>query len=276
MADLKNAEKRKLERLLVMGGGYVADFTDRRFAEFVADSVNRNIYDDKYSERGNSKANRLRAFWSIEPEPLVGKLLGDILDYLVSESWLKADADLLPDCRATVERLLAGSTVPDVGELAKIVDERDLEVVARAVREAIDKNEPVLGLDRLHTFATKFLRALCERHGLATGRDEPLNSIFGKYVKKLRDEGQLQSKMTASLLKSMFVPFEDFNKVRNDHSLAHDNQLLNHDEAVLIFHHVTSSLRFIKHLEDKLQKQIAVQALANAKDAPPFDDDIPF
>jgi len=44
-----------------MGAGYVLDFSNRTFAEFVADSTGRNIYDPKYDNAGGSKANRLRA-----------------------------------------------------------------------------------------------------------------------------------------------------------------------------------------------------------------------
>ena len=33
MADLSSIERRKLERLLRMGGGYVLDFSDRTFGE---------------------------------------------------------------------------------------------------------------------------------------------------------------------------------------------------------------------------------------------------
>ena len=62
MADLKTLEKRQYEDLLGMSGGYVLDFTNRSFADLFRDSVGINIYDAKYSIRGDSKANRLRAF----------------------------------------------------------------------------------------------------------------------------------------------------------------------------------------------------------------------
>jgi hypothetical protein len=45
MADLTILEKRQLERLLQMGGGYVLNFSNRTLQEFVTDSVARHIYD---------------------------------------------------------------------------------------------------------------------------------------------------------------------------------------------------------------------------------------
>ena len=49
MSDLTNLEKRQFERLFQMGGGYVLDFSNRTFAEFVSDSVARDIYDARYA-----------------------------------------------------------------------------------------------------------------------------------------------------------------------------------------------------------------------------------
>lgn len=56
MADLTNIEKRQFERVLKMGGGHVLDFSNRTFAEFVADSVERDIYDARYAYASGSKA----------------------------------------------------------------------------------------------------------------------------------------------------------------------------------------------------------------------------
>ena len=44
MSDLTNTEKRKFEQFLGMGTGYVLDFSNRTFAEFVQDSTGRNIF----------------------------------------------------------------------------------------------------------------------------------------------------------------------------------------------------------------------------------------
>jgi hypothetical protein len=71
MSNLTNSEKRTLEKFLDMGSGYVLNFSDRTFAEFVADSTSRNIFDLRYNYKSGSKANRLRAFWTIEDNQVV-------------------------------------------------------------------------------------------------------------------------------------------------------------------------------------------------------------
>lgn len=62
MSDLTMMEKRKLERALGMGSGYVPDFSNRTFEEFILESVGIEIYDEKYDYASGSKANRMRAF----------------------------------------------------------------------------------------------------------------------------------------------------------------------------------------------------------------------
>jgi hypothetical protein len=81
MSDLTFAERRKFEQLLGMSSGYVLDFTNRTFAEFVLDSTGHEIFDSRYEYASGSKANRLRAFWQKESNSVVGKLMGDMLDY---------------------------------------------------------------------------------------------------------------------------------------------------------------------------------------------------
>ncbi len=56
----------RLEKALRMGDGYILNFSNKTFADFVAHSIGVNIYDEKYTNGSGSKANRLRAFWELE------------------------------------------------------------------------------------------------------------------------------------------------------------------------------------------------------------------
>lgn len=49
MSGLTRTEKTKLERLFEMGGGYVLDFSNPKFADFLADSVGLNLWEEKYN-----------------------------------------------------------------------------------------------------------------------------------------------------------------------------------------------------------------------------------
>jgi len=94
------------------------------------------------------------------------------------------------------------------------------------------------------------VRVVCEQNGIVVSRDKALHSLFGEYVKKLRDDGVLESEMTVRILKSSISVLEAFNDVRNNRSLAHDNPILNYEESLLIFNHVASLIRFLRALDD--------------------------
>src|SRR5260370_3256476 len=100
MSQLTFAEKRKFEPLFGLSSGYVSDFANRTFAEFVTDSTGRNIYACRYDNASGSKAHRLRMFWQKEDNRVVGKLMSDMLDYL-GETGLRIET-----CRLIVQRLL--------------------------------------------------------------------------------------------------------------------------------------------------------------------------
>jgi len=264
MSDLSFTEKRQLESLLDMGGGYVLDFTDRTFQEFVVDAVSRDIDDPRY---GNlSKAKRLRTFWAKEPNHIVGKLIAELVKYA---ELLDRDWDLIEDCRRIANRLLLSAPVPEIDAISPNADGRDFEALAKSVRQAIEINEPESGLDRLHTYVVKYVRVLCETHGIDTPRDKPLHSLFGEYVKSLNREGLLESEMSERILRSSVSTLEAFNKVRNEKSFAHDNALLNFEESLLIFNHVCASIRFIRSLE---AKEHEVQCKEQVRES----DEIPF
>jgi hypothetical protein len=275
MSDLSAIEKRKLERLFQMGGGYVLDFSNNTLDEFFIETIARSLYDSKYNYgSSSSKANQMRGFWTEESNPVVAKLLSHLIDYAESEHHSN-DVQLIADCRKIVSRLRTSHPVAELDAIATIGREHDLDVVAQAVSDLIEKNDLVAGLDRLHTFATGYLRSLCEGRGLATERGKPLHSLFGEYVRSLREAGHLESRMTVAILKGMNAPLDAFNDVRNNQSLAHDNTLLNHDEAMLIFNHVTSSLRFLRDLDKRMKRREKATA-AKASQKATLDDDIPF
>jgi hypothetical protein len=71
--------------------------------------------------------------------------------------------------------------------------------------------------------------------------------------------------------------FDAFNDTRNNQTLAHDNQLLDHEESLLIFNHVCAVVRFVRANEQRLDEQAKADAKAAAKAAAASEfDDIPF
>jgi hypothetical protein len=250
MSDLTPKERRVLEAFLGMSSGYVLTFNDRTYARFFSEEVDRNIDDPRFRIQSGSKAWRMRSFWDQEENWVVAKCLTALLGFAHDEAWAAVKNEtLVTGYQNVITRISARQTVADLGAITSESDDRNFDAVAKAAREAIEKNQPETGLDRLHTFVVKFFRKLCDDHGLQLDRNVPLNGLVGAYVKLTKEQGKIGSEMTERILKSSIAHFEAFNHVRNNHSMAHDNVILGYDEALLIFNHVASTVRYIKALE---------------------------
>lgn len=253
MSDLTAIEKLKLEKLFGMGTGYVLDFFNNTLREFVHDSTGRDLYNENgfYAVKGTSKANRLREFWKMERNPLVGKLLRDLLDYCKHRNVATDDEALFAECQRIADRLCSGAPVEEVKAIAATSTDRSFNAAAKAARDCIERNEPEAGLGHLHTFMVWFVRDLCEKRGITYAKDTALHALFGQYLKHVRAAGLIESDMTDRILKSCIGTLEAFNDVRNNKSLAHANSILNYDEASIVFSHVASAVRFLQALERK-------------------------
>ncbi|MEG4227533.1 abortive infection family protein [Microcoleus sp. N9_B2] len=276
MSDLSSIEKVKLEKMFEMEGGYVLDFSNRTFQEFIIENTNLDISDDKYDYASGSKANRLKAFWVKEANYIVGKLISALLEYWKTKKLInhieisQAEQALFDDCYTIAERLKQDRIVENIDAIQAYSNEKEFSVLAKSIRESIQNNEPEVALDRLHTYMVKYTKKLCDKHGISYDKNKPLHSLFGEYVNYLRQHRFIESQMTEKILKHSTKILEDFNHVRNHKSLAHDNPILNYHESVLIFNNVSSAIKFIEAIEAE-QSEVDEQDEVQAK-----WDEIPF
>jgi hypothetical protein len=252
MSSLTSRDRRCLEPFFNMSGGWALNFSDRTFAEFFQEYVGLNIDQEKYRFKGTSKANRMRAFWELEPDQTVVRALEGLIQWGEEFQCLPDDAQQRAAVEAVMARLKLSNPVPEADAFTASVNALDFTAAAKHIRAAIEANEPATALDRVHVFLMKFLRTLCEQRGITVSRDKPLHSLMGEYIKHLRAAGDLESEMTERILKTSISNLEAMNTVRNDQSLAHDNPMLNHDEAVLIVSHIGGLVRFLKTIEAKI------------------------
>lgn len=96
--DIKNnivkfeiQEKKILEKFLGMDSGSVLNFSNRTFSEFFMENFKINIYDDKYADRGDSKAKRLTTFWEKESNSLVADSIGKMIEWWESDSLINEE-----------------------------------------------------------------------------------------------------------------------------------------------------------------------------------------
>jgi len=148
MSSLNMREKRVLEDFLGMGGGYVLNFSDRSFGEFVHETVDIEIHSDEYSIHGSSKAKKLRAFWEVESDYLVGRLLNALIDYAqeTAREPTEEAKKLAERAREIASRLLAGGpSLDDLKQKAKSLDANHLAEQIRRMEDSVE-TDPSLAI----------------------------------------------------------------------------------------------------------------------------------
>lgn len=254
MVQIKRTELRRFDDVFGMGSGYVLDFSDRTMSEWFEDELGVDIDDERYRQRGTSKANRLRCFIETEPAPVVARMLRKLWDYREAKGWasygreealIAADKTWLFDL---IHRLEGDAAAPATDALETFARDETLEELVQAIRRDADAGKPGAALDRLHTYCMKKFSHLLATRGSIPDREEPLHSRVGKYVKLLEAERTLRP-ITKQIMKNCIGIFQSYNDVRNNASFAHDNALIEAQEARFIFDTVIAMLRFVRAVE---------------------------
>jgi hypothetical protein len=164
-------DKRLLEEFLGMRSGYVLNFTDRTFGEFCDDAVDVDIHSDKYLAHGTSKANKLRTFWELESDYLVGRLLNALVDYAeeTSRELTEDERKLAERCRGIATRLLAGGpSLDDLKQQARLLDANHLAEQIRRLEDSVEK-DPSLAIGT----AKELIETCCKTILAARGKELP-------------------------------------------------------------------------------------------------------
>ncbi len=275
MANLSMREKANFEELFEMSSGYVIDFSNNSFARFVGDAVNIDIYNGVGYTEYCSKANKLRQIWNNEPDNVVGTLLNELLshyeDYQLRRNALTDyQKNKIAELRLVCQRLI-GNTVSV--QLPK-KQEETLQILLDDINNALSRNKPTLVLDRLHTFSTKLLRQICEDNGISItnnkGEYYPLHSLAGMLKKHYEQNPIFQSPFTALVIQNSISLFDAYNGIRNNHSYAHDNEVLDTMEAAFAVKTMANLIMFIDSVETYRKKQQQSQKSTD------FDFELPF
>lgn len=138
MALIRESDKRILEKLFGMHSGYVLDFSNATFQSFFESNFNIDIEAAKYCSNGSSKAKRLRSFFELESEELVGKVILELIE--VSKS-----INIINDVVEAEAELLLQKKAEEVGE--RMLGKQSLN--ATSVDEFLKKEYQNISLERL-------------------------------------------------------------------------------------------------------------------------------
>lgn len=264
--NIRLNERTHIERLFQIRGGYIfANFeghNKNRTQQLILESCNIDIYNDP-EYNGKSQQRCIEYIFEKCRPQVIAKLLEHMLKYYLSLNGARnLDGDDEVDIRMiqnTIERL---RSIPDTN-LTFIPS--DLQSMKEDIEDKINNNTPELALSTLHTCAMHFLKKACENHNISIEDEPALHSLVGKLVKWYHDNNVFQSEFPYIAIKYSISIFEKFNAVRNNSSSAHDNELLNKEEAFYVINIVTETLSYI----DKLEKHLKEKELMNII-SPPF------
>lgn len=188
MSSLKMADRRLLEKHFQMKGGYVLNFSDRTFGEFVSEAVERDIHSEQYTEEGSSKANKLRTFWKSESDYIVGKLILALIDFertlhLMPNDEAKARAE---QCRHIATRLLAsGPSLNPLKAHAKILNASHLEEQIRRIEESIE-NDPSLAIGTAKELIETCCKTILAERGKPVSGTPEISTLTKETLKELK------------------------------------------------------------------------------------------
>lgn len=257
MTDIKKSEIRAIEQAMAFpnGFGYVLDFSDRTMSEFFDEEFGVEIYDEQYTVNGSSKRNCLTTFLLISDTYLTLKVLRALWDRREGLLARYADSEKAKDAiqytdklKKIVERLECDPLSTKSEGVDTFIAERTLEELVADIERTLSANKPEVAIDHLHTYFVKKLTHLLKVRGIECIENEPLHSRFGKYRNSLVKEHNLHE-FSDHAMKSSISLLESFNDLRNNHSLAHDNEILDPIEARYIFSSINAILVLLRALE---------------------------
>ncbi|WP_462315102.1 abortive infection family protein [Methanobrevibacter sp.] len=241
------------ERLFEMESGYVLDFSNGTFNNFIRDSVGIDVYDEDYlkkfekSQGSSSKAKILRYFWRNESNEHVFKLVNDLVEYY-EIVYFDCDKDLLKKAKSILNNYSNHVIVND--EISS--EERVIDLI-KEINKTIAEGQPIFALDRLHTLLHNILRNLCYAHNIPFEKFDGINQLMKYYVNFLKENSYIESQMSETIFRQLPSLLSIFNNVRNNKTYAHDNEILSYNESMLIYKQVVNILEFISAIYDNFE-----------------------
>ncbi|WP_270994289.1 restriction endonuclease [Listeria seeligeri] len=144
MADINYIEKSYFEDLFGMSSGYVLDFSNRSFQEFIFDSIQIDIY-AQYPEL--SKAKILRNLIKDYDNLTVGKLLLELLTYMKIKKLVNSDTgENFKECARIGRRLIGKEetepNAPSSTASPEIVNDMDFEYFKDKLSQLAQLDDP--------------------------------------------------------------------------------------------------------------------------------------
>ena len=251
MTKLSTGELKVFTNILIQGG-YILDLNNAEFRQIILSAVGIDVYEDEYSSKvleemgSSSKGKTLTYFCHHESDANVLKVLGELIDYAENMDDDRYEIDLNKINKA--KEILNKYKNPDL--IVGDTTEEKIDNLIKDINQSITNGKPEFALDRLHTLMKNYFKGLCSEHEIEYEDRDPLDHLVKRYSKFINK--RLESKFSKTILNQAGTNFKKFNDIRNNKSYAHDNEILNRAESLLIYRNIVAIYEFIKTIENDI------------------------
>ena len=252
MKKIKSNELKFFENLLIQGG-YVLDFNNADFRQYILDVTGIDVYDNNYiykveeTMNSSSKGNILKYFLHNESDIHIITLLKELIEYvkLLDYDKYNINKNQLTKAKSILEKYEYTEYIIKSGS-----NEEKIDKLIEDINQSIADEKPEFTLDRLHTLIHNYMRELCDKYNIVYEKKDGINQLMKRYNKIINEK--FESKLTKTILSQTASIFSEYNKVRNNQSYAHDNDILNKAESLLIYRNIVNIYEFIKTIEKEV------------------------
>ena len=171
------------------------------------EAVGVDIHSERYRGQGTSKANKLRAFWKIESDYLVGRLLSALIDYVTSldaNPWPEV-LDLMNRSGEIASRLLGGG--PSLDDLKTHAAKFNANHLAEQIRrlEASVENDPALAIGTAKELVETCCKTILAERGKPVTGSPDISTLTKETLRELKlvPEGVADASRGADVIKRL-------------------------------------------------------------------------
>lgn len=259
MSNLKSTEVEEIMNYIakrtINGAGYVWDFSNASFKDFIFNSAGCNIDDEKYKndEIGNSKAKRLKRFLVNEENDKVVLLLESLIDYGEMKKYLtKANVTTI---KKMIKRLKKYNNIISEITINTVKNKQEEQILLKEINEKISTGQYEFVIDRLHTLLKFKFEAIFEELNVEL-KGKTLDSMAGELNNILRQNKIFKESTTFEILSATKKIMSSFDDARNNKTYAHTNTIMKRNEAEFLCTYMVYYYNFINKIEYKKIKII--------------------
>lgn len=253
MAIFTKNELKLFEELFIHKNGSIANMNRKKFEKFIYDSIDVDITSESYEKkvRNNKKYYSRKQIYRFivecETKDNSIKFLNDLIDYVETGNFEYDENKLIKakDILKTKANLKYDLSQYEGAE-------KRVQDLVDNINQTIDNGRPQFAIGELHTYLHNYTRFLCDKHEIEYTESEKLDKLFKEYIKAI--DSLIENKFSKSILRQSVSIFSELNKIRNNNSSVHDNELLNEAESLLVFRYIESLFEYIKTIERYIDK----------------------